>query len=333
MKFNQLFILLAFTLFSLGGCFHDQTSSYDISPSVRSLLADRSMPQWSILNSYHDAAVNGELFIIGTEKECASLSSRFLLSDDYDNVDGTAIPDRLPDFAGERIATVVDPSLANVPQYPDSAAVMAFRDKMVSLFFSTLDTLYCAVRFGFERNANKPRAKVILIPSLKASALIRSDVDTLLKASGASVVMISGSEVLNKELNTRFGSGAVSLCLDTIPSDNTPLRAILQNYSASGEVKPISALVIMNHSVSTHDIMAECAQIRNGETWDDFELAKLLDDRFVALDPATLTVRDCFRTLRKGNLFTHDIAYPISHSYQVEYNGLEPILKKKNVQN
>lgn len=332
MKLNQLLITLSLTCSFLGGCFQQQVSRADLSPMTERLLSERGSREWGIMNSYKAAPVGGELFIIGGQKDCAALSSRLLLSDDFDNVDGSARPDRLPDFAGERIASVVDTLLSEVPLQKDSAAVMAYRDRVVRLFLATLDTLYCADRFGYELNAVKPRSKVVMIPSGDVYELAGSDIDTLLKASGAEVRVLFTSEILSSNLEGRHGKGAVSIALDSIPSTGTPLRSLLQAYSASGEVRPVSAVVIRNFGISSVELMKECDQILRGETWDDFELSKLIGSGFEVLDPVELTVRECFRTLRRSNLFTHDIAYPISHTYMVETNGQEPILKK-NVQN
>ncbi len=93
-SFPLLFFLFCAGIVSCGRKVEDRSG---FSPYVNTLLST-SMDELHRLASV-SGRVSGCIAIIGSPEESSALSAEFVTCDRFDNIDGSARPDGLPDFA------------------------------------------------------------------------------------------------------------------------------------------------------------------------------------------------------------------------------------------
>ena len=93
----------------------------------------------------------------------------------------------------------------------------------------------------------------------------------------------------------------------------------LDMYMSTGEVVPLSAVVIDDFRLSGYaaSINEVASRVRSSTTDEHAVYRAILADDFKVIDAVSSIARSCYRTLRKENLFTHIIRYPLSEEYAI----------------
>lgn len=78
---------------------------------------------------------------------------------------------------------------------------------------------------------------------------------------------------------------------------------------------PISALVVDERSVDIEAVKASLEQVLTVQTEENLNSRKLITKDFEIVDMDKAVTDECYRILRKNNIFTHNISYPVSRNY------------------
>ena len=291
---------------------------------VQEVLSGRASHEAGILAMYPQHSADGDIYIIGSRERSTALGTKMLMADNFDNIDGSPVPDRLPDFAGERIVSIIDQSFTPYEAYTDSLQQLQLRELTVRLMLAAMDTLMSADPVGFELNSRKSRSKLIVLASPQMDACGLWDADSLLRGSGAQICLVSPESLVREHIALKHGADAVvgHLCAaDSIPGSEGQLTAYLKSLHGGAK---LNALVLDDWSLSGAVVAAECAGLRSAGD----SLATAFAPDFEIIDAQDITLRACFRRMRELNLFTHNIAYPAWDALSVADHSGMPVLKK-----
>lgn len=345
---KTLNIIIVLSLALLSGCRGPQVVSRAPIRYVDSIVANTHIREHLALSATSGAVVNGDIAIFDTPERCLLLSEAFMEADFYDNLDGKRVSDGLPDFAGERIASLMDDRYAPYSQYIGGSEDR-LRELAVRGFVAAADTICSMAAFDKESRSQKPMAKAVVLSSPYMAAYGRFDVDTLARSFSSGIQIFSPvtsmiSDVLENcqaPVNVAVlasadvaGSGAyqsvfaemiqgrgdtLSRCqVFSVPeADSSSLdvfRSVLDSCKAAG-LNHVNALLVDDYSC----LVSELEALRDGLMGSDAEAdvvrRQVLAKGFYIVDPRISVVSDCYRTFRKRNIFTHNIAYPVASAY------------------
>ncbi|MGN1232518.1 MAG: hypothetical protein ACI4UJ_03605 [Candidatus Cryptobacteroides sp.] len=328
---------------------------------VRDIVADTTSSGYDRIRKCGIDGVNGSITVFGPSAGTFFLSEKLLTCDNFDNVDGRAIPDGLPDFAGETVAVVSD--LANEPYYGylRKSNSEFLREIAVRSFFDLIDTTALVSQYDRKLGERKAGAKIVVLSSSYLSAFGYYDINSLLKASGRNIHVISPAHSMLRYAFARHGAG-MNLAVWTTPEiveagiypavnnslsvdypelnyevlcpgqglANDRIISFLRQYKASGRTAALDAAIVDDISLPAADLNSAL-----NDLWDNVDdslivYKSLISDNFEFIDAATAVIAECEKTMRASNLFTHRIAYPAAEFYatipvpgmaQADYDG------------
>lgn len=288
----------------------------------------------------------GEILMIGSERECSILADVFAGIDVRDNVDGSYNPDGLPDFAGETISCIVDttgrPEKYMLAPDAESDVSMPFRKFILNGFLNALDTVCHVTPYDLDGIGRKRPAKMIICADPLLDLLAGHDVDTLFSVLGSKVHVISPVEEISGAI---FNSGAghdviavmdsklpagTSLCQKAFmryagalapdgtdvccfasrDSSGNQLTALLDDYADSGRSRPINVLAVTDARADIQRLKSEYAALLSVLNEDSVRYSQFLSEDFRIIGGVQSTVARCYDLLRSDNLFSHRIARP-----------------------
>lgn len=304
-------------------CNQTVSSGLDTIPYVKSIIADKDGYENNLLSSISTDS-RGTIAIIGDSLHCATLLQVFLECDFFDNIDGRKEPDDLPDFSGEKVVALSD---VNFQARIQTANAEGLREFAVKSFISAMDTSvrakaviisspWMATEAVFDIDSLKHFFRLdvpVIYPIRTASAYVTSKF-----GKNATVAVFSDDEAKAESgLYGRFFDNPYSVCTDQ-PADSVSFRVFLENYSKKSNPKKLNAVIIDDYSVDTDAIYAEIDEIINKETPENLALRQLLSVDFELVDCRDIAAEACFREFRNKNIFTHNVAYPIGLTLNVQ---------------
>ena len=155
--FTRLTVLVVL-LSSLAGCKMGQAPSRPTIPLVERIIGDTQSPEYKYLSRFDAGDSHGDIVLIDAPERAFALSERLVLCDDHENVDGSAQADQLPDFAGERITTLVDLLYTPYDRFVAAGNGDALREVTVRAAIAAVDTACCLGPFDHENRSWKPAA-------------------------------------------------------------------------------------------------------------------------------------------------------------------------------
>lgn len=184
--------LMASLTLALLSCSRAVESAYVALPYVDALVAS-SGPDLKGL-----AAISGQdsgtIVLIGDPKDCLEVSEELMLSDKYDNVDGSRRPDGLPDFSGENICSILD--FHNAPY--DSVIVLkdsvALREMAIRDCVHALDTSFHYTPFGDKVQYSKGSPKVLLVCSQVVAGCAMPDIEDFFTKIGCDIPVLAAAD-------------------------------------------------------------------------------------------------------------------------------------------
>ena len=342
---KKLMILIAVLLAAVS-C-HDRSPVVrDTIPYVKQLAVD-TVGTFSLVKKYRTAGTKGTIALIGEPEECFLLSRAFLTADFVDNIDGKAVPDRLPDFSGETFEVILDDFNAPYIRFvsyrkEDEREATARRDSLreaaVRNAVMALDTVAYSNPYDRFSRLKKGSAKVFVLASSLLSEYGRFDVDTLFKMGGREAMILSPDEALvaaasragakhvvawaPAESREAYLSAAKGIDLTVISPSGGDVRMafrdLLRQYRQQKPNTVLDAVLLDSFTVSLEDLMTEVDHIHRQITEEDMAFDRVLATRFRFLEPKACLTDACYRLLRNKNLFTHNIAYPSARYFQTE---------------
>lgn len=193
MKFYFRVILPLVALIAAAGCHSRQVESVKPVPFAASALASPQGTVMSHLASFETRNPHGEIALIGAPDNCLALCETMLGRDAFDNIDGTAIPDRLPDFAGETITPILDYTSGSYANMVGNN-YFALRELLVKTFLNAVDST--CVMHNSPDVTLPTQAKMVILASPYFNAASTFDIDTLLSASRADIPVLKLGDAL-----------------------------------------------------------------------------------------------------------------------------------------
>lgn len=315
---------------------------------VSYIIDTPASPFHRLVADYAPADPAKSIYLVGSPVLCESLRSSLLSADDFDNIDGKRVPDGLPDFAGEVICTMVD--FANVPYsaFVENGREKDLRSVAVRNVLTAMDTLCFVNEYDRSGVATKPLPKLVVMVSPFAAEYGKYDLDTLFISLDCSlsvvypvevmleaafrqhsgpvaVGVISGEESLSSDgyselvsrkakAQGRGGCGCTVFSSDLSAPD--PLLAFLDSCLAAGKVRPLDAIIVDDPFADAESMRMTLKRIKDSSNPESLSYGKLVSDGCTLLEITSAVSDECYRILRAGNLFTHNIAFPRSLEFK-----------------
>ena len=300
----------------------------------------------SILEYSAEPMPGRDISIIGNSAFCFGYADFLEEYDERDNVSGAHSPDDLPDFAGETFVCIAEDS-SSVARIRRSDTLGLRRDAVMSMLCA-LDTVVHITPYDLEGSGRKSSSKLVVLadPCLAEFGLF--DMDTLKKAAGNSVPLVSTFDLMLAELfegrqgrnlnvgvicnselvpeevyASRFRRAASaagvpeSECL-VFPSEgrDSLLYRMLADYCRSGGTGLLDAVLVDDPAVMPDSIKTELADIVSLMNASSITYGRMLAPDFRLIHGFDVLAEYCYDWLRSRNMFTHNIAMPEIELYR-----------------
>lgn len=314
---------------------------------VKDILGDRESYEYSILSAAQNVNSTGDIYVIGTEDACNYFKAAFMECDRHDNVDGTLVPDDLPDFAGETVAMVIDSVGLEWKMYLDESEEETMRRNTVGLALASLGDKAFLSRYDSDGLGEKKPAKFILLAGSQYDAYGKFDVDTLFEASGCKVpaftpleIMLDGifdnekaqanigifgneSEIatgvyasaFKERLSADKGQLASQCTVYDCSADEYPLCAFLDRYIAEGNIMPLDQILVDDIRIDRAALTEDYERISSVMNEEYMTYGKLFGERFRIVFADDAVTERCYAIFRRDNSFTHYISEPDSQRF------------------
>ena len=344
-KFNSFVpvaaVVLAFVL--TAGCVEQTHTGRRTVPYVEKILSNHGS-EWALVSGFDPTDPKGTIALVGPESRNRLLASRFLESDDYENIRGKRASDDLPDFAGERFDILSDNANAPYEAFLNGSTDSLRAVTVRNLIFA-LDTTLSIGAFDSERLERKEDSKIVIFTSPLSAAYGYFDVDTLVRSAGKQIPVIFPSRLLlQRQIDRGLSHLQVAVVTDslTAASGAYPLifnemaeqagltgygciafscdslsyaGSLLDAYRQAGGNMPLSAVIIDDPSVDIGSVRDSFDWIMHVQSEANLGYRKLLTEGFTVVDALTEVTQECYRLLRRTNNFTHNIAYPYTKDF------------------
>lgn len=315
-----VFFLSALTI----SCRKAVSAGPDTIPYVKNILNDRTGYEFNVLSSSSDIGSKGTVAIVDNPMRATSLCDVILNCDFFENIDGKPTPDLLPDFAGETVVALIDSSFDAKMSLADSSGV---RELAVKSFISVLDTAV--------------RAKAVIFSSPLMAVNAAFDVDSLKHFFGLDVPVIYPVKSASEYVKSTFGQDASTMvvtndesmcesgrydCFFSHPyvvcvpdqSDSLSFRTLLTQYASCADAGALDAVVLDDYMTEPAAFLSEIDEIINVESPENLALRQLISVKFEVVDCRDMAAKACYWQLRNHNMFTHNVAYPIGLTLNVQ---------------
>ena len=346
MRQRKVFFLLAVMLLMLPSCRRKAVENRPTIPYVRSILADRTSREMSVLKSSPAPVVQADISYIGPSVAADRFAELFSAYDRRDNVDGSFKQDGLPDFAGETLDCISDDSLA--VSSTDSSYISFLRERVVRDALCALDTALHISPYDIEGLGSKNRSKLIVLGTPAVARNGAFDVDTLFRSTGCGIPMFSPIEIAFERVLSRDGRrlmnvGVIydprissdrdyqelfaracrkhghsgSLCF-TLPSGDRDslIFHLLDEYVDSGHGGVLDAVIIDDMYVDPDEVKNELARVVSVMNESSMTYGRLISKDFEVESSFEQTAEAMYDYFRRYNLFTHNIAKPQLQTYR-----------------
>lgn len=332
------------TAFSAVSCRDAVQSGRRTIPFVEDVIRQEGSV-FSLVSGFDPKESKGTIAVIGPESRNTVLAEMFLKGDCFDNIDGSRNQDQLPDFSGEVIDFIDDMSIAYDSLF--AADITALRTLTVKNFLAALDTSFSLGSFDSERLRTREASKMVVFSSPFSALCGAFDVDTLCIAGGKEIpvvypsraafgkqfdreiahehiVVVTDSATAASGVYPRLfdemakergvlGCGCIAVSLDSTAS----FPSLINRYKAAGGNMPFSAVLVDAPEVSVSALAESLEEVLTVQTGANLNRRKLLTDDMQIEDMNKYAADECYSILRKNNIFTHNISYPVAGYYMI----------------
>lgn len=343
LKLSYLIPVLA-VLCSAPGCRETVQTARPTVPVVERMLLSQSR-ETRLLQSFDPADPKGAVSVIGPSERAVRLTGLLLSSDEFDNVDGRLDPDQLPDFAGETVQLVSDDAHTPYHRFIEQSDSDSLRAVTVRHLINAVDN-HCSIgAFDDGLGYSKTASKLVVFASPYPAQYGAFDVDTLCRSLSADIPVVfpvksvlsglldSSEERLHVAVLTDsltaldgvhghifaelcrergiLGSDCVAFARDTV---GDALVNMLEEYRQSGGMIPLS-VIVTDDGIPADDLKVSLENIRTLQTETNLHLRRLITPDCRIIDTDLAAAEECYRILRRRNIFTHNISFPQAEAY------------------
>ena len=339
-------LALVFSAAVVLSCGRTTVTDADILPYVSETVSDTSSMANSVVRHYDPYDRNGTIAVMGPEEDTRRLTEFLMECDMFDNVDGKHLKDSLPDFAGEVFHAwydIADTSYAAFFEEgnDDMMREVTARNAVIAAAAECYQNT-----FSHSPSVPKVPSKIIVFSSPYAEAG-REDADSLFSYMGKEIRIVSpvravAESLLEARPASRIGIWADSDVLasgvyakvfrdlncavdyvgfspDGYATAEEGFFRYLDMYIATGEITPLSAVVIDDLSLSSYaGYISVVARRVKSSSEDEYAVYRaVLADDFAVFDAVSSLAASCYRMMREHNLFSHRILYPRMEEYMI----------------
>ena len=231
-KFVSVALCLSLLAF-LPGCRMRTSDPRPTIPLVERVINDVQSREHQFLLGYDPRDPRGDIVLLDSPERCFFFSECLVTADDKDNVDGSTAPDLLPDFAGERITSVIDLLYPSYASFLAADNAPALREVTVRAALSAVDTACCLGPFDHEKRSVKPSAKLLVITSPYMAAYGGFDVDTLFRSlTGNSPVLNIPEVMMERVMDKRDGAVSIGILTDSLTASSGVYQSIFAELAS-----------------------------------------------------------------------------------------------------
>lgn len=337
MRIRCLTVLILSAL-ALCSCNNKTQKNAGALPFVETVLSNHDSRDFKLLSSSAKANPQNELFVIGSHSAAWSLANLLCESDKFDNINGSAQPDRLPDFAGEYFCIIADSLGRDFNYYIDNGQTDTLRELCTRYCLSAIDTISHLSIYDEKGLGIKKPAKVIIIADPVLSAYCKYDVDTLFSASGCKIKTVSPIDFAFREICASYGSpvnigvictpdnansamyqrildryapaGSKVAAISVAQKNDGALQEFLSAYRDTIDCPALNALIVDDRTVSLQSLEKNLGEIRSLMFEDSKTYGDLIGNDFKIVSTDDACSVELFHLMRTDDLFTHDIRLP-----------------------
>ena len=313
---------------------------------VSDIISGIDSDSHKLISEYDPADSKKAIFIFGSKSRTSDIAQALLESDDFDNVDGSSKPDGLKDLAGETICTVAN--FSNFGEMVNDGRLDDLRELTARNVLAAMDTLCYVSPYDRSGMGKKPLAKMIILGSACMTQYGRYDIDSLFKALGCNMPVISpmqlivdeaielarGKKVLN--VGVLAGNAPVDLyapyirkqaakaqidsvlCVGyKVPAGEDPLLSFLDHYAEFGITSPLDVILVDDMKVDISQFRASLELITSVMNAESLTYGNMVSPKFKVIDSRSRTCHAVYGLLRQKNLFTHYISQPRLLNYML----------------
>jgi len=339
-------LLLMLSLTTVSSCSQLRNESVPAVRLVEEVLSNPLGAEYQSIISFDPSASKGDIVIVDYPCRAASFSDVFLNCDFYDNISGAQGGDRLPDFAGEKISTILDVANGDYASTYVQDADSTLRTLTVRAFLTSLDTACCVAPYDNDFTSKREIAKCIVLSSPYMDVRGKYDIDTLLALTRKPIPVIypvrTAFEEAFKQTDGFFNLAVIpddavtslqvyaDIFKDVAKQHSDNLSACIalrsergndlfsntvELYASAGMGGRMNVLVIDDPSVDVKALQKSYQRIMTVQSEKNLELRKSLSANMVFLTTLDCAARSCYALFRNNNIFTHKIAYPKASAY------------------
>lgn len=311
---------------------------------VRSILGNAESHEYKVLQSYDPSLTDAAIYLVGDREACAVAAFELLHADDRDNIDGVFEPDRLPDFAGERIASFADVANGAHDSLVLEGKGELLREIVVRSVLKTVDSLCYLSPFDAEGLGHKSAAKLVVLADPAAAFYGSFDVDSLLQASSCTLPVVSPLCVLSRELvnadnltvgvltspvrvasglyqdifvkaATAGGFSGLECYAYSAENGKDLLLSFFDQYLQEENGVPVDFLLVDIPGANLEQMWKTLERVRSVMNEESLRYAGCVAPDFGIVETGPTLRSECYRILRERNIFTHRIAMPVEEHY------------------
>ncbi len=291
---------------------------------VKTAIQDTSSRAYKLVNSYKCETL-APIAILGDTSVLNTLET-FLLMDEFDNITGNRLKDDLPDFSGEIVFANIDECNSPYSTFINNNDIYSFRDLSTKLFVISLDTSYY-MQNDLRQNFVRHMPKLLVLSSLYASAYAKDDIELLAKRC-------------NNEIKIFDPISSIKTYLSVNSNNNLKTAIIADRHKAeiyNNILKDFSVSLIVSDSLDVQDLCDRLASDDYTMNYDNLivdnsfqvqaiktailnkseasNISKYINRHLNIVSVDRLLAEDVYMHMRKHNMFTHRVEYPMFEAY------------------
>ena len=323
---------------------------------VSDIIGDNYSPEHKLVSSYNAEDASKAIFVFGSRSRTQAVAKVLTECDAYDNVDGSANPDGLKDFAGETICTVAN--FSNFGEMVNDGRLEDLRELTARNVLAAMDTLCYVSPYDRSGMGKKPLAKLIILGSACMTQYGQYDIDSLFNALNCHLPVITPMQlIVDEAVETNKGKEMIAvgvlagnapvdlygpyirtkaakagidsvLCVGfKVPEGEDPLLSFLDRYSELGISRPLDAILVDDLGVDLSVFNESLSRITSVMNAESLTYGNLISPTFKIIDSRSRICKAAYSILRSGNLFTHYISQPRQLDYMlIQKEGSEKAL-------
>ena len=332
-----------------------QQGSEPISQYASDIINGKDSPVRDAIAATAKPDSKGSICLIGEMTQTETLRDFLASADLFDNTCAAAVPDGIPDFAGEQFISVLDIQASPYSAFfadgqLDSLGRLTFRRCL-----SAIDSTCCISPYDKVGIGRKDPAKLIILNSAYLCAFAESDVASAFEQIGSSVEIVSTLGCMLSELmESRKDSYRIAVLAPEEVADpevylrafrrcctqdgiapsecfvfhadscRNPLAAMLDAYVAQGKVSPLDAVLVDDNIIDLEEIAAMVEKAGSVMNEEYMIYSPLLGKDFKIISAQKTVARKIFSILRENKLFRLKIARPQVSTYMTLDDRLIP---------